>query len=122
MLTGFMQAVAGNDITGRTTGTLLNFLKEPALPVYYKMKAYLALSGADEEEEPWENFAACRYYLRKAEEALKEAQDIYVTEDRDVDVLQKHKRIIQEEWQELRQRERLAGQVAMVSLPNTCNK
>jgi len=45
------QAVAGSNITGNVSGTLRSFLKEPSLPTYYKMKTYLALSGADEENE-----------------------------------------------------------------------
>lgn len=75
------------------------------MPPYYKIKAYLALSGANEEDGPEENIAACRHFLNKAEEALREAQQIYVNEERAVDVLKSFQRIIQEERQNLRKRE-----------------
>lgn len=100
--------MAGSDITGDVSGTLRSFVKEPSLPTYYRMKAYLALSGADEEDEPWENIAACRHFLKEAEKAFKDAQEIYVHDERDVEALKGFERIIQEEWDELRKRERLA--------------
>lgn len=100
--------MAGNDITGNVTGTLLRFLEEPSLPTYYKFKAYLALSAADERDEPWENLTACRHYLQQARKALEEAKELYVGEQRDVDCLKQQEQNLREEWDELRERERLA--------------
>lgn len=102
------QAVGGSDITRDVSGSLRSFLKEPSLPTYYKLKVYLALSGANEENEPWKNIAACRYFLREAEKALQEAQKIYVNKEYDAEVFRNYERIVQKEWEELRKREQLA--------------
>jgi endo-1,4-beta-D-glucanase Y len=101
------QAVMRNDMTGRPSGTLRSFLKEPSQPVYYKMKAYLTLSAAEEENEPWENIAACRYFLKEAKRALEESQRTYVSCEGDAETLKGYERIIQEELDQLHLREKL---------------
>jgi hypothetical protein len=52
----------------------------------YKMKTYFALRGTEEEDEPGKNRAARRQFLQEAEEALKEAQMIYVRMEKDVSI------------------------------------
>jgi hypothetical protein len=106
LMMAMAQAVSGSDITGCVSGTLHKFLKEPELPIYYQMKAYWALSGADEEDEPWENLAACRHYLKKATEALKESQRTYISKE-DTEFLEVYEKELRAEWVQFYQRERL---------------
>jgi hypothetical protein len=40
---------------------MLTFLKTEDLSPYYRLKAYMVLSAADEEDEYEENLAATRY-------------------------------------------------------------
>ena len=70
--------VTPNDINGSVERVVLKFPHiSPVLPTYYQMKTHLALSGADEQDEPWENLAACRHNLKEAEKALAESKNVY---------------------------------------------
>lgn len=75
--TDHQQACVGSDTSGDVTRALHAFLKTPDLPPYYKLKAYITLSAADDEDDPLENLAACHYYLNAADEALAECKDVY---------------------------------------------
>jgi hypothetical protein len=68
------------------------------------MKANVVLSSADEEEEQWENLAACRHYLNEADKAMAECKELYrsAEEVRHLEVLEGY---IIEEHQALRERE-----------------
>lgn len=55
------------------------------------MKAHLALSGADEQNEPYENLIACRHHFKAAECALAESKNVY-TDAEDVRMLRKYER------------------------------
>ncbi|KAM0710850.1 hypothetical protein Q7P35_001588 [Cladosporium inversicolor] len=101
----FQEAFAGNKETGAITGPLLKFLLTPDLPPYFKMKANLALSGADEEEEPWENLAVCRHHLNAAEKALAECMEVY-KDAGDVQRLRMIETLIEEERSALLERQR----------------
>ena len=94
-LTENTQAVVGDRSTGCVSGTLRSFLNEPELPFNYKMKAYLALSGDDEENELWENRITCLHFLKEAEQALQDAKQLYVKEEIDIKVLEGFEHIIE---------------------------
>lgn len=64
-------------MTGNVSGTLLSFLATAGLPPYYQMKAHLALSGADEQNEPHEDMIACRHHLKAPKNALIESKTVY---------------------------------------------
>ena len=103
------QALAGNKTTGTITGTLLKFLQTPNLPPYYQLKSHLTLSGADEEDEAWENLAVCRHHLNAAEKALAECKDAY-KDASDVKRVQAIEAVIKEEWGALQEREKAGKQ------------
>lgn len=103
--TNFSKACA-SDIGGKVGGTLREFLKKDDLPPYYKFKASMALSGVDEEKKPWENLAATHHFLKKAEEAVKLAKETYVHDLQDTLTLEAQSKILEGEWEELRQRQK----------------
>jgi len=74
-LTNIHQAFAGDE-KGAITTLLLRFVIRPDIPLYYKVKAHLALSAAD-EDDPWHNLAICRRHLNEAERALADCMDVY---------------------------------------------
>jgi hypothetical protein len=82
----------------------IDFLKPSNLPPYYKMKKHLALSGADERDEPRENLVSCRHHLKAAEAALAECKNVY-RDAEDVRVLERFDSIIREEWAEFQKRD-----------------
>ena len=87
------------------TGTLLRFLATPDLPPYYKVKVHITLSGADEENDPFDNLAACRYHLNAADNALAECKNLYKDEG-DVQQLQKLEAVIKGERKALQKRQK----------------
>lgn len=99
------QACASIKAEGDVIGTFCEFHKTPDLPPYYKMKANFVLSSADEEEEPWENVAACRHYLNEADKAMAECKAVYKS-TKEVRQLQVFEEYIVEERQALSKRER----------------
>jgi len=84
-------------------GTLSDFLKTPDLAPYYKVKAYITLSSAEEEEDLLMNLAACRFHLNKAGRALAECKDVY-KDAGDVQCLQMLEAVIEEEQNALLKR------------------
>lgn len=104
-LTTNHQAFAGNKTTGKITGPLLKFLSNPDLPPYFKMKTHLTLSGADEEDDVWENLAVCRHHLNAAEKALAECKEVY-KDAVDVQRLRMIEALIEEERSALLERQR----------------
>lgn len=101
-LTNMPQACASIKAEGNVIGTFREFLQTPDLPPYYKMKANFVLSSADEEEEPWENVAACRHYLNEADKAMAECKEVYKSAE-EVRQLQVFEEYIVEERQALRE-------------------
>ena len=97
---------AGSDITDDVGGTLRNFLKTENLSPYYRMKACVVLSSADEENEPDENIAAAQYWLREARKALQDARHTYTHEPDDARQLQVMEKIIEDEEEELGKRKK----------------
>lgn len=97
------QTAAGG-IVGTVSGTLREFLETAESSPYYQFKANLALSVADEENEPAENIAAANYFLQKAQEALKTAKEIYVHNLTDVQVLERRAMVLKDERKALTQR------------------
>ncbi len=83
-----------------------DFLTTENLPPYYKTKANIVLSAADEANEPWENLKATKFYLGEAEKALKTAKETYVHHVKDSGRLLELEETIKEEWEGLRQREK----------------
>jgi hypothetical protein len=73
-LTTNHQAFAGDE-KGAITTPLLRFVIRPDIPLYYKVKAHLALSAADEDDR-WHNLAICRRHLNEAERALADCMDV----------------------------------------------
>jgi hypothetical protein len=55
----------------------MELLLSPELPPYYCLEAHLTLSGADEQEGPWENVWACRHHLDAATNALADCKEVY---------------------------------------------
>jgi prolyl oligopeptidase PreP (S9A serine peptidase family) len=82
------------------------FLKTENLSPYYRLKACVVLSAADEENEREENLAATRYWLKKATEALEEAKRVYIHNPDDAKVLQTTADTIEEENGALHAREK----------------
>jgi hypothetical protein len=82
------------------------FLKTENLSPYYRLKACMVLSTADEENEREENLAATRYWLNKATEALEETKRIYVHDPDDAKLLQAMADTIEEENEALQMREK----------------
>lgn len=58
-----------------------------------------------EEEELWENLAACRHYLNEADKAMAECKEAYKS-DEEVRHLRHFEQFIIEERQAMRERER----------------
>lgn len=104
-LTTNHQAFSSNKTTGAITGPLLKFLSTPDLPPYFKMKIHLTLSGADEEDDAWENLAVCRHHLNAAEKVFAECKEVY-TNAVDVQRLRMIKKLIEEERSALLEREK----------------
>ena len=104
--TDHQQACVGSDTSGDVTRAFHAFLKTPDLPPYYKLKAYITLSAADDEDDPLENLAACHYYLNAADEALAECKDVY-KDATDVHHLQTLEAVIKEERGALQKREKV---------------
>lgn len=86
--------------------SMLRFLQTPDLPPYYRMKANLALSGTDQQNEPEESLVACHHHLKAAQTALAECRRHYSNDAIDVACLQRHQEIIEEEWVALQEREK----------------
>ena len=87
---------------------MLRFLEQENLPPYYQVKAHIILSAADEQNEPWENFRATRFHLRKAQKALDLAKQTYIEEASAQEQLNQLDDSIQEEWAGLHSREAAA--------------
>jgi hypothetical protein len=85
---------------------MLTFLKTENLSPYYRLKAYLVLSAADEENESEENLAATRYCLKKATEALEETKRVYIHDPDDAKLLKTTADTIEEENKALQMREK----------------
>ncbi|KAF2173074.1 hypothetical protein M409DRAFT_17023 [Zasmidium cellare ATCC 36951] len=100
-----VQACHGSDMTGNIYGVMLRFLKQDNLPPYYQVKAHVVLSATDEQDEPWENWAATRHHLREAEKALQLAEQTYTHDASDKEKLKVLKENIDEEWAALRSHE-----------------
>jgi hypothetical protein len=82
------------------------FLKTENLSPYYRLKACMVLSAADEENEHEENLAATRYWLEEATEALEETKRIYIHDPDDAKLLQTTADTIEEEIEALSIREK----------------
>ena len=82
------------------------FLKTENLSPYYRLKACMVLSAADEENELEENLAAMRYWLKKATEALEEMKRVYIHDPDDAKLLQTTADTIEEENKALQMREK----------------
>ncbi|KAK5699148.1 hypothetical protein LTR17_023501 [Elasticomyces elasticus] len=96
-----------SSMVGAIGGTLREFLEEVKGVPYYEMKANIALSAANEENEEWENHMACRHFLDEAAKMLVVCQATY-TLDEDVKAVKAFEKIIEEERAELREREKAA--------------
>jgi hypothetical protein len=82
------------------------FLETEHLSPYYRLKAYMVLSAADEENEHEDNLAATRHWLKKATEALEEAKRVYIHDPDDAKLLQTTADMIEEENEALQIREK----------------
>jgi hypothetical protein len=82
------------------------FLETENLSPYYRLKACMVLSAADEEDEHEENLAATRYWLKEATEALEEAKRVYIHDPDDARLLQTTADTIEEENKALLMREK----------------
>lgn len=82
------------------------FLETENLSPYYRLKACMVLSTADEENEHHENLTATRYWLKKAMEALVEAERVYIHNPNDAKLLQAMADTIKEENEALQTREK----------------
>jgi hypothetical protein len=76
---------------------MLTFLKTENLSPYCRLKAYIVLSVADEENEYEENLAAKRYWLKKATEALEETKRVNIHDPDDAKLLKTMADTIEEE-------------------------
>ena len=101
----FQKALCGS-VTGQVSGTMRTFLTTENLSPYYRLKACMVLSTADEENEHEENLAATRYWLKKATEALEETKRVYVHDPDDAKLLQTMADTIKEENEALQMREK----------------
>jgi nitrate reductase assembly molybdenum cofactor insertion protein NarJ len=63
----------------------------------------MVLSAAD-EDEPEDDLAATRYWLKKATEALEEAKRVYIHDPEDATILQTTEDMIEEENEALHRR------------------
>jgi hypothetical protein len=81
------------------------FLETEKLSPYYRLKACMVLSAADEDEHE-ENLAATRYWLEKATEALEEVKRVYIHDPDDAKLLQTTADMIEEENEALQTREK----------------
>ena len=62
---------------------MFRFLKEEDVPPYHQVKACIILAAAREENESWENVAAAKHHIKKAEEAFEVAKQTYVHDEDD---------------------------------------
>jgi hypothetical protein len=85
---------------------MLRFLKTENLSPYYRMKACIVLSVADEQEEENQNIASKSYWLKRAREALEEAKRTYTNEPDDARQLQVYEKMIEDEEKELHKLEK----------------
>jgi hypothetical protein len=85
---------------------MLGFLKTEDLSPYYRMKACIVFSAADEQNELDENIASTSHWLKKAKEALEEAKHTYTHEPDDARQLQVFEKMIEDGGKELRKREK----------------
>jgi len=85
---------------------MLTLLKTENLSPYYRLKAYVVLSAANEENKYEENLAAMRYWLKKAMEALDETKRVYIHDPDDAKLLQTTADTIEEENEALQMREK----------------
>ena len=85
---------------------MLTLLKTENLSPYYRLKAYVVLSAANEENKYEENLAAMRYWLTKAMKALDETKRVYIHDPDDAKLLQTTADTIEEENQALQMREK----------------
>lgn len=74
--------------------------------VYCKAKAYIFLSALDEEDELIDNLRSTRHCLRRADEQLKFAKELYVHDPKDAEILISLEKSIREEWDGLQVREK----------------
>ncbi|KAF2818319.1 TPR-like protein [Ophiobolus disseminans] len=93
-------------VTGLFGGTMRTFLNTENLSPYYRLKAYIVLSAADEENKYEENLVATRYWLKKATEALEETKRVYIHDPDDTKLLQTTANTIEEENKALQMREK----------------
>jgi Tfp pilus assembly protein PilF len=84
--------------------TLRRFLETVLSSPYYQFKTYMALSRVDEENEPWENLAACTHFLEKTDEAMKVAKETYTHDPEDAKTLDNLIAVLQGEGEEMRER------------------
>lgn len=83
--------------------TLQEFLLSSDLPPYYRMQTHLTLSGADEQDGPWEDVWACRLHLDAAANALADCKDVY-KDAGDVQHLKTFETVIKKERSEMQKR------------------
>ncbi|KAL9054387.1 MAG: hypothetical protein Q9162_004189 [Coniocarpon cinnabarinum] len=105
----FQVACESNDGPGGVSTALKSFLKKENLPPFYKFKANLALSDADQGNDPKQNIKTTAFYLMQAAVALEECKPVYVHEAEDADVLEKQGRNLMDEWRRLDARKRELG-------------